>query len=261
MNKVHYFIGVFLIVVFQIACTGQTEQAETNIKHKLQEKREQVRIRKIDNRDIDHISVFIDTARLPRFYAQISHFIQDDSLHPQRKVDIVFSGSSSIRKWETLQQDMHELNVLNRGFGGSTVPEAVYYADVLFFKHHPEKIVFYSGDNDIALLRWDTDRVFKSFKYFYEVVHSNMPETKIYFISLKPSPGRMRFWDKMKIVNDSLKAFTDTCNFAYYIDGASCLLDENGQIKAEFFQKDGVHLNAKGYKLWADIIYNAIKED
>ena len=257
----HHFIVVFFIVVSQIACTSQIKQTETNSIQITKSGKDQAPVKKINNRDIDRIGKFIDTARLSRYYDQIDYFLKDDSIHPQRKVDIVFSGSSSIRKWETLQQDMHDLKVLNRGFGGSTVPEAVYYADVLFFKHHPEKIVFYSGDNDIALLRLDAGKVFESFKYFYEVVHANLPETEIYFISLKPSPGRMKFWDKMKTVNDSLQAFADTCNFAYYIDGSSCLLDKNGQIKAELFQKDGVHLNAEGYKLWADIIYKAIKED
>src|ERR1700745_4416542 len=41
---------------------------------------------------------------------------------------IVFYGSSSIRRWSTLSQDIPDYTVLNCGFGGSRLTDCLYYA-------------------------------------------------------------------------------------------------------------------------------------
>jgi lysophospholipase L1-like esterase len=257
-TKKYYFI-IALLTILQISCSGQTQDKEKkNITAVKQTENKLAQLSPIDNRDINKISKFIDTSLLSRYYSQIVYFMSDDSLHPDRQTDIVFSGSSSIRKWETLNKDMNGLKVLNRGFGGSTVPEAIYYADVLFFKHHPKKIVFYSGDNDIAWQRWSVHQVLNSYKYFCKVIHSHLPKTKIYIVSLKPSPARGKYWKKMKILNDSLQVYAKNQKLCDYIDAANCFLDDKGNIKKEFFAQDGVHLNKDGYKVWTKIIYDKI---
>jgi len=256
-NRGKLLLILLVIVGAFVSCNGQSESKDVQEIKKVVHKKRQ--IIPLNNRDISRISEFIDTSLLSRYYDQIVAFEKDDSIHPSRKVDVVFSGSSSIRKWETLSDDMPGLKVINRGFGGSTVPEAIYYADVLFFKHHPEKIVFYSGDNDIGFQLWEVNQVIESYKYFYAVLRSHLPDTKIYFVSLKPSPGRMRYWPKMKKVNEFLKKFAGEHENCFYIDGASCFLDEKGDVKKEYFIYDGVHLNKAGYKLWSKIIYNEIK--
>ncbi len=255
-----YLFIIVIITLLQTACIGQVQdRKQKSIQETEHSEHKSRQVSPVDNRNIQRISKFIDTALLKRYYSEIAFFITDDSLHPARQTDIVFSGSSSIRKWKTLQNDMNGLKVLNRGFGGSTVPEAIYYADVLFFKHHPEKIVFYSGDNDIAFQRWDIRQVLESYKYFCEVIHSNLPQTKIYIISLKPSPAREKYWKKMNVLNDSLQTYINKQKQCEYIDAASCFLDETGKIKKEYFAPDGVHLNKEGYKIWTEIIYDKIR--
>ncbi len=255
-----YLSIIITITLLQTACSAQVQdEQQKSIPETEHSKHKSTQVLPVDNRNIQRISKFIDTALLKRYYFEIELFMTDDSLNPDRQTDIVFSGSSSIRKWKTLQSDMKNLKVLNRGFGGSTVPEAIYYADVLFFKHHPEKIVFYSGDNDIAFQRWDIKQVLESYKYFCEVIHSNLPQTKIYIVSLKPSPAREKYWKKMKVLNDSLQIYINRQKQCEYIDAASCLLDESGKIKKEYFAPDGVHLNKEGYKIWTEIIYDKIR--
>ncbi|MCF6242937.1 MAG: GDSL-type esterase/lipase family protein [Bacteroidales bacterium] len=261
MSKIiKYFSFFTLLSLLQISCSGQVQdKKQKSIPEIEYSEYKSTQISPVDNRNIKRISKFIDTALLKRYYSQIEFFITEDSSHPLRQTDIVFSGSSSIRKWKTLQEDMKGLKVINRGFGGSTVPEAIYYADILFFKHHPKKIVFYSGDNDIAFQRWDINRVFESYKYFCNVIHSQLPNTKIYIVSLKPSPARKKYWEKMKVLNDSLRIYIHNQNLCEYIDVSNNLIDSSGNIKEEYFAKDGVHLNKEGYKIWAEIIYDKIK--
>ena len=63
--------------------------------------------------------------------------------------DIVFIGSSSIRKWEDLNDDFSEYVVVNHGFGGSKVADSTYFYDRLVTPFNPELIVLFSGTNDI----------------------------------------------------------------------------------------------------------------
>ncbi len=40
------------------------------------------------------------------------------------------------------------LPIINRGFGGSTFPEVIHYADRTIFKYHPKTVVIYC-ENDM----------------------------------------------------------------------------------------------------------------
>jgi len=248
-------IIISLSLLINISCQSQVSEQKTVEKKKVAHKE----VKKTYNpKDLKKLSEFIDTSRLYHYQYQIENFCKDDSLHPNRKTDIIFSGSSSIRKWESLPDDFSKYNILNRGFGGSSVPEAIYYAEVLFLKHKPAKIVFYSGDNDIAFLRSSTDKIIKSYKYLFNIFNSELPNTKVYILSVKPSPARWKFWPQMQEINEQLKALCAT-NYYIYIDVSSCLLDASGKPRKELFAKDGVHINKKGYELWVKIILDAIK--
>ena len=206
------------------------------------------------------LAEFIDTIALDRFKKEIYKFKKEDALQPNRKIDIIFTGSSSIRKWKSLEKDMKGLSVLNRGFGGSTVPEAIYYSDILILKHKPKKIVFYSGDNDVSTLNSSTKKIIDSYKYLYNLLNSELPNTNIFILSIKPSPARWVFWPQMQKVNNLLKEFCDSKDNCNFIDVSSSMIDSTGNLKNELFLKDRIHLNKKGYKLWADIIFPIIRE-
>jgi len=248
-------IIISLSLLINISCQSQINEYKTAEKKKVAHKEAK---RTYNPKDLKILSEFIDTLKLYHYQYQIENFRKDDSLHANRKTDIVFSGSSSIRKWESLADDFSGYNILNRGFGGSSVPEAIYYSDILFLKHKPTKIVFYSGDNDVAFLRSSTDKIIKSYKYLFNIFNSELPNTKIYILSVKPSPARWKFWPQMQEINEQLKPLCAT-NHYIYIDVSSCLLDVSGKPSKELFAKDGVHMNKKGYKLWAKIILDAIK--
>jgi hypothetical protein len=54
---------------------------------------------------------------------------------------IVFTGSSSIRFWETLAHDMAPLNVVNRGFGGSQMAHVTCYATKIVLPFSPSAVM------------------------------------------------------------------------------------------------------------------------
>jgi len=65
----------------------------------------------------------------PQYYHfQIAAYEKADQAHFPEAGGIVFTGSSSIRLWTTVSQDMRPLPVINRAFGGSQIAEVTYYA-------------------------------------------------------------------------------------------------------------------------------------
>ncbi len=252
--RLSYILILSFLIILSCKSQNSEEQESSNPDKNILTKSEVY-----NPKDKKILAEFIDTLALDRFKTEIYKFEKEDSLQPNRIIDIVFVGSSSIRKWESLEKDMKGLHVLNRGFGGSTVPEAIYYSDILILKHKPKKIVFYSGDNDVSTLNSSTKKTIDSYKYLYNLLNSELSNTNIFILSIKPSPARWVYWPQMQEVNDFLRTFcdaTDNCNF---IDVSSSMIDSIGNLKDELFLKDRIHLNKKGYKLWADIIYDAIK--
>ena len=81
------------------------------------------------------------------------------ALKPSRKLDqqkdsttkkiTLFTGSSSIRMWESLEDDFPEINLINRGFGGAHLSDVIFFYDRLFSNYKPEQIVLYCGENDL----------------------------------------------------------------------------------------------------------------
>ena len=244
MYKILFIIS-FLFVFSVFSCKSQAQYTKIDKTNELKNKKF----------DKNFLSEFIDTSIIKRYDKAIYRFLQNDSININRQTDIVFVGSSSIRKWDSLYVDMDTLKVLNRGFGGSTVPEAIYYSEVLFIKHKPNKVVFYSGDNDIAMLYSTNKQVMKSYKIFYDLFTKKLPNSELYILSIKPSPGRMHFWPQMNKMNKLLYDFCKNTKNCTYIDVSSKMFDKENKLKTDIFLNDKIHLNLDGYKIWKNIIY------
>ena len=123
-----------------------------------------------------------------RFETEIAAFEKWDHQNAVPQNCILFVGSSTIRLWQTADA-FPDLPVINRGFGGSTIPDVNHFADRIVFKYKPRTIVFYSGDNDIAAGR-SPDKVFADFETFAKSVHERLPNTQLIYLAIKPSPLR-----------------------------------------------------------------------
>jgi lysophospholipase L1-like esterase len=189
------------------------------------------------------------------FERQIAAFENADRLNPPRPGVIVFTGSSSIRFWDTLGKDMQPLDVVNRGFGGSQISQVNQYAARIVLPYQPRAVVLYAGDNDLSLPWSKTpEQVLGDFKQFVEIVHAQLPDTWIYFISIKPSVRRWNGWQKIKKTNQLIEDYTRSQPRVQFIDIDSVMLDAQGKPRPELFRKDGLHMNAQGYTIWTSII-------
>jgi lysophospholipase L1-like esterase len=140
--------------------------------------------------------------------------------------------------------------IVNRGFGGSTLPDQIRYANDIIFPYKPKQIVIYCGENDLASSDSVTAQiVLDRFKKLYQMIRekTNVP---IAFISLKPSPSRRHLFPKMREGNQLIKDFLATQKNAVFIDVHQKMFNTLGEPFPEIFLSDSLHMNAKGYAIW-----------
>lgn len=197
--------------------------------------------------------LFADGPASSRYDEVIAAFEEADQENFPAEGAILFIGSSSIRGWRTLAEDFPEYRVINRGFGGSWVHDSIHFADRIVLPYKPSTIIFYAGENDLKG-GFTAEMVVENFKKFVEIVHDKFPETRIAYVSMKPSPSRAALINEMRKGNESIRDWARETENVDYIDVFNPMLDKEGQAREELFVKDNLHLNATGYRLWRKII-------
>ena len=161
----------------------------------------------------------------------------------------LFTGSSSIRRWKSLASDFPEITLVNRGFGGSHISDVIYYYNNLFPRYRPKQIIFYCGENDL----WSgksVDQVFKDFQTLWYKINMDLPNTKLIYLSCKPSPKRFKKWNIYQSLNLRIKNLCLRNQKLFFVDLTPTLLNPNFTFNKKFWDEDQLHVNQLGYGLW-----------
>jgi lysophospholipase L1-like esterase len=188
-----------------------------------------------------------------RWESSMQAFESTDRQKPDRIGGVMFLGSSSMRMWKTLESDFPEQRVINRGFGGSTLPDSIHFFDRLVMPIKPSIIVLYAGDNDVAEGH-SAERVYQNFKTFVRLVKEQLPRTKVIFVSIKPSLKRWNLAPVMKRANRKIANYAFWHGKVSFANVWDTMLGEDGRPRPELFIADGLHLSAEGYATWAQTI-------
>jgi len=197
-----------------------------------------------------HSSVFSQP-----FINEIKAFRKADSITAAAKDAILLIGSSSFTNWKNVATYFPNHTIINRGFGGSSLPHMTLYADDIIFNYNPKQIIIYCGENDLTGGPSITaDTVFERVKKLHQLIRSRYKKVTISYISMKPSPSREKYLATMQKANRLIKTFMEQQKRSNYIDVYNSMLDDNGNILTHIFLSDKLHMNAEGYKIWQGII-------
>lgn len=189
------------------------------------------------------------------FQEDIAAFQSKDSIDFPQKNAILFIGSSSFTKWTDVQQYFPDYPIINRGFGGATLPDVIRYADKIIFPYLPKQVVIYCGENDFATS--DTvsaQTVYNRALELFTLIRQRLPRTNITFISIKPSPSRENLMPKIAEANKLIRKFLRPQTNTDYIDVYSKMIDKNKKPISGIFVDDKLHMNAAGYDIWQKAI-------
>jgi len=181
----------------------------------------------------------------------IRKFKENDKLNPPPQHAILFAGSSSFTMWTDVQYYFPGYTIINRGFGGSTLPDQIHYAEDVIFPYHPKQIVIYCGENDLAYSDTVTgEMVAERFTVLFKMIRAKLPEVQITYVSMKPSPSRLHLADKMTEGNKSIRDFLTTQNNTGFVNIWDDMLNKEGVPDPALFLEDMLHMNARGYAIW-----------
>jgi lysophospholipase L1-like esterase len=192
------------------------------------------------------------TPAADRWEPAIRAFEAQDRKSAPAKGGIVFVGSSSIRLW-AVEKSFAGMTVLNRGFGGSQMADSVRYAERIVTAYRPRVVVLYVGDNDLAAGK-SPEQVSADYRQFVAKVHGALAKARIVYIAVKPSLARWKLIEKIRETNRLIRDFTGHDPRLVFIDVEKPMLGPDGKPRHELFLRDGLHLNAEGYRIWADLV-------
>lgn len=190
---------------------------------------------------------------LTRSEGAIKEFEKKDAEKMPAAGGIVLAGSSTFTKWTDAAKDLAPLPIINRGFGGSTLPEVIHYADQTILKYHPKTVVIYCENDMFGSKPKSPVQVRDAYVMLTKIIHDKEPGARIYGVSLKPSPSR---WAKRKDVetaNRLIQDFIKTDRNHEYIDIWPIMI-KDGRPDGTIFLKDSLHMNEEGYRRWTTVL-------
>src|SRR5690242_18472790 len=190
----------------------------------------------------------------PKWDAAFAAFAADDVAHPHPAGGVLFVGSSSIRLWSNLEDQFKDLPVvIKRGFGGSQLSDCVKNLSRLVLRYRPHTVLVYAGDNDLAAGTPPAE-VLRRFTAFVEGVQRELPQTRIIYLSIKPSPLRVTLLPEIRQANALIRDYADREGMVDFNDVYTSMPHASGLPRRELFRDDQLHLNANGYALWKRMI-------
>jgi len=196
-----------------------------------------------------------------RFEDAILRFEAMDDVSPPPQGAIVLTGSSSIMFWnDKAPADLAPLTVIPRGFGGSVMNDVLHYLDRVVLTYQPRAVLIYEGDNDTGRNNIPNDVIMAQLEEIISRIHAHSSHTRIYVLSVKPSVARVATWPIAQALNEQYQQLVAANPQLYYIDVATPFLNADGSVMTDIFVGDNLHLNDKGYEIWAASIREVLMQ-
>lgn len=174
---------------------------------------------------------------------------------------ILFIGSSSIRLWDNIANDMAPYPVIQRGYGGAKFSDLIFYTDRLVYPHNFRALVVFVA-NDISNTPEDKtpEEILRLYKEVVRVVRVKNPQKPIFFVEITPTNSRWEVWDQTKKANELVKKYSEKKRNLHFIETAESFIGADGKPQTELFRNDQLHLKQVGYDIWAKRIKSKLDE-
>ena len=198
---------------------------------------------------------FRDLPEVKAWEMEITKFEALDRSESYPDDAILFAGSSSIRLWSALADDMAPYSIIQRGYGGAKLSDFAVYANRIFSTHKCNALVMFIA-NDITGSNNDKspEEVRKLFLNVLKTFRNTHPDTPFFWIAVTPTLARWKAWPEISRTNDLIREACEKRQNTYFIQTDYAFLTETGTPDETLFISDKLHLNSQGYRIWAKII-------
>ena len=177
-----------------------------------------------------------------------------DSLNSTEKYSdkaVMFLGSSSIRFWKHIKDDLGYPYIILRGFGGSNLADVAYFTKRILYPVQPRALFLYVANDIVGNAKDKTpDQVLELVKYIVKLAREKFPAMPIAWLAIFPNESRWKVWEKVKQANKLVKEFCESQTNLFYIDSADKFLGKDGRPIEKYYRNDKLHLTDAGYRVW-----------
>lgn len=168
---------------------------------------------------------------------------------------ILFIGSSSIRLWEGLDENIAPYVGINRGYGGATYHDLAVFAQRLITPHKYAAAVVFVG-NDILGKPADTplDELARLARHVIDVSRTHQPDAPVLLVEITPTDSRFTVYPQIRQANAVLREIALTEPGVFFVETNEYYLTPDRKPITDYFLEDRLHLNPTGYELWAALI-------
>ncbi len=188
--------------------------------------------------------------------AKFAAFDAADQASPPPPGVVLLVGSSSLEIWgkQGAARDLAPHPVVSRAIGGTTTRFQVDHFARLTGAYRPSVIVYYAGDNDIGKNpKAKPEPLAKNFQAYVDLARKHLPETRIVYLSIKPSVQRWAAWPAMDQANRLIQAICEKEPARLtYLDIGDTVLGADGTPDPAMFQQDGLHITPQCYRRWGE---------
>jgi hypothetical protein len=195
-----------------------------------------------------------------RWEKEMKAFDSLNRIEHHSKEAILFLGSSYIRLWKNIREDIKYDDIIHRGFGGCNLRDVAYYLKRIVYPHQPKAIFIYVGNDIVAGEKDKTpDQVLELFKYVVKIIREKYPTTPITWLAISPSEKRWAVWDKITEANKLIQSYCSSVPLLFYVDAGSRFLGDDGNPIKKYYREDKLHYNDEGYRYWGTLISEEVK--
>lgn len=191
--------------------------------------------------------------------AEVRRWVEQDRADAPPADSVLFIGSSSIRRWESLSRDFPEYDVVQRGWGGSVMQQILAESPWLVRPLAPKAIVLRTGLNDLRSGR-SAEQLLTDVRSFVAQAREGRLDTEVLVLAIAPTPSTLDAGDGIEQVrreaNRLLAAEAAIDPSVHYVDIATPFERLASSDRAAFdrLSIDGLHLTPAGYAAWVEVL-------
>lgn len=195
----------------------------------------------------------LEIAEIDSWKEEISQLREKSKAYLKKKDLVAFYGSSSIRLWDQMSNDLAPHSTINLGFGGSSYFWCNHFFEEVFEFVSPSQVILYAGDNDLGSETPERD-ILNHVDQLLQKIQNQFGQIPISIISVKPSPDRLYLKNEIESLNEKLAEICRNIEHAGFINIYSAMLTAEGEVRPELYEEDQLHMKSSGYTIWKKVV-------
>ena len=189
----------------------------------------------------------------------------------QGRIDVYFEGDSITRRWGTSdeqykhflrnwQENFFGWNAANFGWGGDRTQNILWRLNNGELDNvNPKIIILLAGTNNVGNKSPQgnddsrVDETTRGIKAIIDTCRRKAPEATIVLLGITPRNDNMAVMPIINKINARIAKFADGKKVRY-LNINDRLAGKDGRLLEGMANKDGLHLDVKGYQVWADAL-------